>query len=78
MREEPASAAAWNTLSLSQSIELLADRSRSFRRRVLMFVLMRGEKLFCLKRRHAALSGGGHRLPVDVVGDVACGEHARH
>ena len=39
---------------------------------------MRGEEAFGFERRHAAMAGGGHRLAVDVVGDVAGGEHARH
>src|SRR5579883_3627869 len=34
------------------------------------------EPAFGLERRHAAEPGGGHRLPVDVVGDVAGGEDA--
>ena len=37
-----------------------------------------GEEALGFERRHAAQAGGGHRLAIDVVGDVAGGEHARH
>ena len=40
------------------------------------FMLTRCQKLLRFQRRHAALPGGGHRLPVDVVGHVAGGEDA--
>ena len=36
------------------------------------------EELLGVERRHAAGAGGGDRLAVDLVGDVAGGEHARH
>ena len=41
-------------------------------------LVMRGEESLGLERRHAAHSGGGHRLAVDVVGDVAGRKHAGH
>ena len=41
-----------------------------------MFVC--GQEFLCFKRGHTALSGRGHRLPIDVVGDIAGGEHAGH
>ena len=47
-----------------------------FRRRTLMFV--GGQEFLGFERGHAALAGGGHGLPVDLVGDVAGGEHAGH
>ena len=40
--------------------------------------LVRGEEALGFERRHAAQAGGGDRLAVDVVGDVAGGEHAGH
>ena len=36
------------------------------------------EKTLGLDRRHAAETGRGHRLAVDVVGDIACREYAGH
>src|ERR1041384_2972887 len=36
-----------------------------------------GEEAFGVDGGHAAGAGGGDRLTVDVVGDVAAGEHAR-
>ena len=41
-------------------------------------MLVRGQEFLRFERGHAALSGGGHRLTVDVVGDVAGGEDAGH
>ena len=49
-------------------------RTDLFRRRALMFV--RGEESLGFQRGHAAHAGGGDRLAVDVVGDVAGGEDA--
>src|SRR6202521_683012 len=73
----PASAAAWKTLSLSQSIPVLArSRWRLFGGGATLG--MGGEKAFRLERRHAALSGRGHGLTVDVVGDVAGRKYACH
>src|SRR5205085_11403621 len=73
----PASAAAWKTLSLSQSMLVRTFMvARSLRRdRRCDFALRRQEPLR-LERRHAALPGRGDRLAIDVVGDVAGGEHA--
>src|SRR3954454_14507850 len=80
----PASAAAWKTLSLSQSmINFLplpegegGNRLFGSDARVCLAVL--SEKTNRLERGHAAHPGRGHSLAVDVVGDVAGGEHARH
>src|SRR3954470_21641496 len=36
------------------------------------------EVLLGVERRHAAGAGAGHRLPVDVILDVAGGENALH
>src|SRR3712207_5554636 len=36
-----------------------------------------GEELLGVERGHAAGAGGGDRLAVDLVHDVATGEHAR-
>src|SRR5450755_353643 len=32
----------------------------------------------CIQCRHAPRSGAGHRLPINVIGDIAGGEHAGH
>ena len=34
------------------------------------------EVLLRVQCRHAAASGRGHRLPIHVIGDVSCREHA--
>ena len=74
----PASAAAWKTLSLSQSmLSCTFLRGHSAAEGGFAFAQRRKEALG-LERRHAALSGGGNRLPIDVVSDVAGGEYARH
>ena len=39
---------------------------------------LQGEEAFGFERCHAALAGGGHRLAIDVVGDIAGREHARN
>ena len=41
-------------------------------------MLVRVQEFLRFERRHAALPGGGDRLAVDLVGDVAGGEHAGH
>src|SRR4029453_3734226 len=66
----PASAAAWKTLSLSQSMLMCAlepllrrdRRPRSPRK---------GEEAAGFDRCHAPLPRSGHRLAVKIVGDVA-------
>src|SRR5262249_55014011 len=72
----PASAAAWKTLSLSQS--MLIERSLSFCRHRWLCLALGGQEALGFERGHAALAGGGHRLAVDVVGDVASGEDPWH
>src|SRR5262245_14454991 len=72
----PASAAAWKTLSLSQS--MLIERSLSFCRHRRLCLALGGQEALGFERGHAALAGGGHRLAVDVVGDVASGEDPWH
>src|SRR3954468_21386579 len=80
----PASAAAWKTFSLSQSIALNrcvaaalspsrqgGEATSSLRRHGRFGFAVGGEKFLHFQRGHAALTGGGHRLAVDVVGDVA-------
>ena len=37
-----------------------------------------GQKLFHVQRGHAAHARGGHGLAIDLVADVAGGEHARN
>src|SRR5262245_12313328 len=74
----PASAAAWKTLSLSQSMLVCAFIGRSLRRDRRLGLALGGEETFRLERRHAALAGGGDRLPIDVIGHIACGKHAWH
>src|SRR4051812_10161756 len=75
----PASAAAWNTFNLSQSIPFFpfAMRRFLFCSMLLLYAVV-GEELLGLQRCHAAKPGGGHRLAIDVVGHVARGEQARH
>src|SRR5215510_2717752 len=72
----PASAAAWKTFSLSQSM-LICARPLLRRHRRLGLALQ-GEKALGLERRHAALAGSGYGLPIDVVGHVAGREDAGH
>src|SRR5712692_10665684 len=81
----PASATAWNTLNLSQSIPSpqrhhpedptgCNRRSRrSLRGLERALVLVRGEEFLRLERRHAAHPGGGDGLAKDLVLDVAGG-----
>src|SRR6266545_4510854 len=73
----PASAAAWKTLSLSQSMLMCALEPLLRRDRRLRFPLQ-GEEALGFERCHAPLPRSGHRLAVNIVGDVAGGEHARH
>src|SRR5258707_681660 len=77
----PASAAAWKTLSLSQSM-IVSDARAGVTSlgcdSGLGCLALRGEEAFGLERSHAALAGGCHRLAIDVVGDVARGEYARY
>src|SRR6266702_9007825 len=72
----PASAAAWKTFSLSQSM-LMCARPLLRRDRRLCLALQ-GKEALGLKRRHAALAGCGYGLPIDVVGHVAGREYPRH
>src|SRR5215467_5632677 len=74
----PASAAAWKTLSLSQSMVICALGKASLRGHGRLRLALRGEEAFGFERCHAALTGGGYRLAVDVIGNVARGEHAGH
>src|SRR5262252_4062421 len=91
----PASAAAWKTLSLSQSIVIIQHCLRTECRRAQVSLLahpwprlfgcnarvgfaMGSEEMRSFERRHAALAGGGDRLSVNIVGDIAGREHARH
>ena len=59
-----------------------ARRCESERLRSVTSALVRGVELVeifvGIERRHAAGAGRGDRLAIDVVGDVAGGEHARH
>src|SRR5262245_47950598 len=72
----PASAAAWKTFSLSQSMLICArPLLRRYRR---LSLALQGEKALGLERRHAALAGSGYGLSIDVVGHVAGREDARH
>src|SRR5262249_29092385 len=76
----PASAAAWKTLSLSQSIGrnflLSREGGNSLGRRPILG--MRGQEMPGLERGHAALPGRGDRLAVDIVSHIAGGEDAGH
>src|SRR5215472_8349558 len=72
----PASAAAWKTFSLSQSMLMGALTRPSLRRDGRLRLALQSEEAFGLERGHAALPGGGDRLAIDVVGDVAGGKHA--
>src|SRR6476646_4440896 len=45
-------------------------RRKSFRRHARLGLAVRGEELFRLQSRHAAESGSGNGLSVDIVGDV--------
>src|SRR5262245_50166130 len=74
----PASAAAWKTFSLSQSMLMGALTRPSLRRDGRLRLALQSEEAFGLERGHAALPGGGDRLAIDVVGDVARGKHAGH
>src|SRR6516165_6880826 len=74
----PASAAAWKTLSLSQSMLVCAFIGRSLRRDRQLGLALGGEETFRLERCHAALARGGDRLAINVIGDVAGGKHAWH
>src|SRR5262249_30827369 len=74
----PASAAAWKTLSLSQSMGICARGKASLRGPGRPRLALRGEEAFGFERCHAALTGGGYRVAVDVIGNVAGGEHAGH
>src|SRR6185369_14029749 len=75
----PASAAAWNTFSLSQSMPFFpfAIERFLFCSMLLLYAVV-GEEPLGLQRCHAAQPGGGHRLAIDVVGHVTGGEQARH
>src|SRR5947199_3070079 len=78
----PASAAAWNTFSLSQSISVKPSLDRAI---VLLPLFCRRaiagaecEETFGLEGCHAAEAGGRDRLPVGFVSDVARGKQARY
>src|SRR4051794_36517222 len=78
----PASAAAWKTLSLSQSMtqtfsSSTRERMKLFGRDARLRLTVFGEEPHRFQRRHAALPGSGNSLAIDVVGDVAGSEHAR-
>src|SRR5215203_6704559 len=79
----PASAAAWKTLSLSQSmINFLpfpkgAGGNRLFGSDARICLAVLSEKTNRLERGHAAHPGRGHGLAIDIVGDVAGRENAR-
>src|SRR6266436_6624716 len=76
----PASAAAWKTFSLSQSIAIMPGMVPGA---FLSFGRSPGlgagsEQVLGLERRHATLARGGHGLPVNVIGNIAGRENARY
>src|SRR6516165_12046916 len=72
----PASAAAWKTLSLSQSMFIIGAFVRPlFRGDCGLGFAARRKVALGFQCGHAALASGGNRLAVDVVRHVTGGEH---
>src|ERR1700730_4457892 len=63
-------------LSSFRKLEDGAEYATSFRYGT--YIVLLGKPAFGLDRRHAAETGRGHCLAVDVVGDIACREYAGH
>src|ERR1700754_13154 len=80
----PASAAAWNTFSLSQSISVNPSLDRAIVFLPLSLFCRRAiagaqcKETFGLERCHAAEASGRDRLPVGLVSDVAGGKQSRY
>src|ERR1700730_10641445 len=63
-------------LSSFRKLEDGAEYATSFRYGT--YIALVGKPALALDRRHAAETGRGHCLAVNVVGDIACREYARH
>src|SRR5580704_10566086 len=63
-------------LSSFRKLEDGAEYATSFRHGP--YITLLGKPALGLNRRHAAETGRGHCLAVNVVGDIACREYARH